>query len=142
MHKKTRRFFKNDIRGKFNKESMVQMKRYIIVGLISFTIEYILFFILYKLLNVWYVFANAVVYAITFWISFLLNRNWSFKSRGNIYRQLILYFLLFIINLFVSSNVIYLLSDKLLISPLYSKVVTMCIIVMWNFIIYKKIIYI
>lgn len=142
MHNKTRRFFKNNIRGKFNKKSIAQIKRYIIVGLISFTIEYILFFILYKILNVWYVFANAVVYAITFWISFLLNRNWSFKSKGNIYRQLILYFLLFVINLFVSSNVIYLLSDKLLISPLYSKVVTMCIIVIWNFVIYKKIIYI
>jgi putative flippase GtrA len=138
----------NDIVSKFqfqnlvNKDSLVQLKRYIIVGLTSFAVEYIMFFVLYKLLNLWYVLSNGIVYAITFWISFLLNRNWSFQSKGKFSRQLVLYLLLFIINLSISSYIIYLLSDKLIINPLFSKILTMGLIITWNFIIYKKIIYI
>ncbi len=119
-----------------------QFIRYVITGGTAFLIEYSLYLVLLKWFKLHYITASVIVYSIIFWFVFLLNRQWSFKSKGNIYRQLMLYLLLFAFNNLVG-NVFLLrfLSETLAIGPVFSPIIKMGIIVIWNFFIYKHIIY-
>lgn len=122
--------------------SIKQFKRYLITGFLSFGIEYALFYLIHKILMLEYLIANVIVYALVFWINFLLNRFWSFNSNKNFLRQLKLYFALFIFNLFAANILLmYLLTDIAGINSLISKIFVMGSIVSWNFILYKKVIY-
>lgn len=122
-------------------EDFQKFKRYVIVGLLSFAIEYGLYTLLFAVLNVNYLLSNMLVYSVTFWFNFLLNRCWSFNARNNLKHQLILYGILFIFNFTVTNVMIYVFSDILGIYPLISKVLIMFAVVSWNFIIYKRVIY-
>lgn len=123
-------------------ESIGQFKRYLTTGFISFGTEYLLYFMLHKLLSVKYMTANIAVYAAVFWLNFLLNRFWSFKSHNSFWRQLMLYSMLFLFNLFaVNILLMFVLTELAGINPLISKIMVMGVIVLWNFILYKKVIY-
>jgi putative flippase GtrA len=149
-------------------ETFSQMKRYVIIGFTGFAIEYFLFNIFNELIFVKfppggyitakeiaekfikdtfervtyrYLLANAIAYVVAFWFNFLLNRFWSFKSKVNIFKQLRQYSALFIFNLIVASALLYFLSDKIGIMPKISKVLVMGMLVCWNFVLYKKVIY-
>ncbi|HHX17239.1 MAG TPA: GtrA family protein [Clostridium sp.] len=149
-------------------ETFSQMKRYVITGFTGFAIEYFLFNIFNELIFVKfppggytpvkeiaerfmkssfergtyrYLFANAIAYVVAFWVNFLLNRYWSFKSKVNIFKQLRQYSILFIFNLIATSALLYFLSDEIGIMPKISKILVMGMVVCWNFILYKKVIY-
>lgn len=122
-------------------EPINQLVRYLITGLASFSMEYILFIVLYKVIGLWYIISHISVYFIVFWFNFLVNRFWSFKSKNDIRVQLFRYGLLFVFNLFAATAIMFILSEVLNISPLISKVLVMGMIVLWNFILYRKIIF-
>ena len=118
-----------------------QFKRYLITGFLSFGVEYALFILLLKVFGVWYMAANALVYIVVFWLNFLMHRFWSFQSKGNAWRQVFLYTILFFINLAAISLLMYVFTGMLGINPMISKVLVMGAVVSWNFILYKKVIY-
>lgn len=122
-------------------KSKKQFIRYLITGVSSFVIEYFLFFLLFKVLSIYELVANTVVITIVFWFNFLMNRHWSFQSKEKLGRQLLMYLALFMFNAVISNLFIYTGVTILEISPLISKVLIMCLIVTWNFVIYKKVIY-
>ncbi|HHV58702.1 MAG TPA: GtrA family protein [Clostridiaceae bacterium] len=124
-----------------NERTFEQFKKYFITGCLSFALEYSIFTLLFQVIRLWYITANTIAYIIIFWFNFLLNRYWSFKSRENIKKQLVLYGCLFFINIFATNGLMYLLSDMAGIPPQISKVLIMGAVVSWNFVIYKKIIY-
>lgn len=121
--------------------SLRQFLKYSVTGAIAAGVEYGAFFVLYKLAGLWFIWANSIGMGSGFFMSFFLNRNWTFRSDGNIYRQLGLYGLIFAINLSVSNVLILLLSGRLQIAPPISKMLIMCLIVSWNFVIYRSVIY-
>ena len=122
-------------------KSKKQFIRYIIIGFSSFILEYLLFFTLFKLIGINELVSSPIAIAVVFWFNYLMNRYWSFKSKGKLGRQLILYLLLFAFNTLISNLFIYGGTNLLQLSPLISKVMIMGLIVLWNFVIYKKIIY-
>lgn len=119
----------------------VQFIRYLISGLLSAGAEFVLLILLTEYAGLWYIASNSIAFASGFWISFLLNRYWSFSSKKHFGRQLVQYSLLFIINLGLSTGFMYLLTTVAGLDYILSKVFVMGLIVLWNFIIYKKIIY-
>ncbi len=122
-------------------KSSGQLIRYLITGISSFVLEYILFYTLFRLLGINEFISNSIALAIVFWFNFLMNRYWSFKSKEKLSRQLILYGLLFTFNISISNLFIYGSSVVLGMSPLISKILIMCLIVIWNFVLYKTVIY-
>lgn len=122
-------------------KTFTQFKRYIAIGVLSFILEYGLFLALYKVVELWYVTANFLVYFAAFWFNFILNRVWTFGSKDSLRKQLVLYGILFSFNMLIITVLIVLFSDTVGFSPPLSKVIVMGIIVPWNFIIYKKVIY-
>lgn len=127
--------------GLFNFKTLIQFIKYCISGLAVAAIEYIAFFVLYKQIGLWHITSNSLAMAIGFLVSFLLNRYWSFKSKANIFRQIAVYGMMFVINLLISNVFMFIFSDNLGVAPPLSKLLVMMMIGMWNFIIYKKVIY-
>lgn len=134
----------------FTPESLAQFLRYIFVGVFCFTIEYTLFIILRNVMTIGEVLVNVIVYTIIFWLNFLLNRFFSFRSKSDFNRQLFLYGLLFFFNLVVGNVLLFsgirsllvLLSGEGSWPVLYlPKILIMFFIISWNFILYKKVIY-
>lgn len=123
-------------------ETAKQLIKYLITGFTAFGIEYSLYVILYKWVGLYYILASMIVYALVFWFSFFVNRIWSFKSTGDVKKQLIQYGLLFFFNLIVSNIFLMkFLTDVIGISALLSPFLKMACVVCWNFLIYKYIIY-
>lgn len=118
-----------------------QFGRYTVTGLLAAGIEYSLLIILTELAELWYIVSNSIAYFAGFWVSFLLNKFWSFKSKGNFYRQLLLYIILFGINLVLTNGIMYFLTSIAGIPYMISKVFVMGCVVLWNFVIFKKVIY-
>ncbi len=134
----------------FTPDSLAQFIRYLIVGVFSFSIEYALFIILRNSLTISELYVNIIVYTFIFWINFLLNKFFSFKSKDNFLRQLFLYGILFFFNLIVGNILLFsgiryllvLLSGEGSWPVLYlPKILIMFFIISWNFILYKKVIY-
>ena len=120
--------------------ALKQFRRYIATGLMAAALEYLVFNIMYHYLEVLYI-PNSTGMAAGFILSFVLNRIWSFESKGNAVKQFCLNLALFCLNLLISNYVIHLLSDRVGMIPALSKVIVMGIIITWNFVIYRKIIY-
>jgi putative flippase GtrA len=134
----------------FTEETFGQFVRYIITGVVSFSIEYTLFIVLRKALPMSEVAVNIMVYTIIFWVNFLLNKFFSFRSRNNFKRQIMLYGILFIFNLVVGNILLFKGIRYLLVLAsgegswpvLYlPKILIMFFIISWNFVLYKKVIY-
>jgi len=118
-----------------------QFLKYLAAGALAFGTEYGLYFFLFRCAGLFFLTANIFAMTAGFAVSFLLNRYWSFRSRDPFFNQLIKYTGLFIINLFLSSSLIYLATKYAGLSPLLSKILVMGLIVLWNYVLYKKIIY-
>lgn len=125
----------------FTEKGFQQLIRYLISGFAAFGLEYLVFFLLYNILLLRLVPSNTIAMLTGFITSFLLNRLWSFQSRGNAWWQLLKTGILFMVNLGLSNGMIYLLTEHGKMEALVSKILVMGMIVAWNFILYKKVIY-
>jgi putative flippase GtrA len=126
---------------KITKNNWRQFCRYLLVGGSSFLLEYGSFYILLELFNVNYLIANSIVYSTVSAINFALNRLWTFRSTNSLSLQISLYLSLLMFNFIASNVMLYILTGQLLIPPLWSKICVMVMVVLWNFVIYKKVIY-
>jgi putative flippase GtrA len=79
---------------RFSRELISQGARFVAVGFLNAVIGLGLFFLLYNLLRVDYVLANAIGYGCGLVNSFVWNKRWTFKSSKNPGRE-IAFFLLF-----------------------------------------------
>jgi putative flippase GtrA len=122
-------------------ESFDQLKRYLITGFSSAAIEISLLYILKDLSGLSVIVSNSIALTIVFWFNFLMNRIWSFKSKNNITRQLVMYGILFVFNLAASDLIMYVLTSLLYLQYLIAKVFAIGAVVTWNFVLYKKVIY-
>ena len=122
-------------------EFVGQFSRYLITGFSSAAIELTLLFVLRDTAGLTVLAANSIALTIVFWFNFLMNRFWSFKSKANIKRQLVMYLVLFVFNLATSDLIMYLLTVKLSLQYLIAKVFAIGAVVCWNFVLYRKVIY-
>lgn len=135
-----KRFKENKYTAEFcNEQTFKQLVRYLVVGFSSFFTEMTLFLLLKQVIG--YIWANRIAITIVFWLNFLLNRLWSFQSKQKITHQLIQYGTLFVINITVSDLMLRWLHGMLGINAVISKIIAVAMVVSWNFIIYKKVIY-
>lgn len=116
-----------------------QSASYIVVGMGTALLELGLFQLLLWL-GVGVVISNVVATVVATGTNFLLNRNVTFQSASNPIRSALLYTLLFICNMAISSLVVSALIDDGVPSALAKGCMQLCVAV-WNFVIYRKIIF-
>jgi len=124
-----------------DKETKTQFVHYVMVGGSAFAVEFLLYALCNELLGLKYYISNAIVYTLKFWMIFLLNRLFTFKSKGIFWRQAARYLALFCFNLALTSLLIYAFTDCLLVDKYISKLLVSCCVVLWNFPLYKHFIY-
>ena len=123
-----------------SKKTLFQAIKYLIVGGSSAVIELVLFQLLSAVFAIPLAVANVTAVVVSTVFNFLVNRNVTFKSTSNLLRSLVLYLILFALNTTFSTVAISLLAAHG-VYPLVAKVCTMACIVLWNFVLYKKIIF-
>ena len=118
--------------------------KYICVGIVSIIVDYGLLLLFYRALGVPLEAATAAAFIIGLVVNFMLNRLWSFNAkpgRRNAIRQVVLYGILVLLNTLFTVFVVGLASDQWNIPPEISKPVCVLITTVWNYILYKKIIF-
>ena len=124
-----------------SRDNIQQFLKYGVTGGLAFILEYSTFYILSSIIGLWYIWSNSIAMIFGFAISFTLNRYWSFKSTANPIKQLIKYGILFLVNLGISNLLMMLFIDVFDMKSMISKFITISILICWNFVIYKKIIF-
>lgn len=85
--------------------------------------------------------ANTAAVITGFIYSFILNRTWAFKSKGNALKQIILMIILLALNTFISNEAISFMGRTMNIPFAIAKPIMQLAVAVWNYFIYDKIIY-
>ena len=117
-----------------------QFMKYIFVGGLTALLELMLFAIFRLIAFFDIALSNIIAVTTATLCNFFLNRGWSFKANSNIFRNLILYVFLFLINLSFSTYAIAFMVKAGMVDVV-AKLVTMILITLWNFVLYRKVIF-
>ena len=93
-------------------------------------------------LGVWYIGASLISGALAFFTAFLLHKYVVYKKRSTFMKHLLRYFVIDMCNLSVITFFLYVLVHFLAIDPLPAKLLAIAPVVLWNFFIYKFVVYI
>ena len=122
------------------KNEIIRILKYLFVGGSSALVELILFQLLFSFAGFSLVTANLTAIVVSTIYNFLLNRSWSFGQKQWSFRSVVLYIALFCFNSVFSSVFISVVSSIGVI-PIVSKIISMACIVLWNYVLYKRVIF-
>ena len=120
--------------------------RYGIVGVLGALLDYGIFRTVYRALapsmpEFSKALANAAGMIVGGIFCYILNRLWSFRAGGSVVQQFTAYATLTVLNIFLSSGLIYLLGAVTNFPTNLCKVIAMVVIFFWNYIINRFIIF-
>lgn len=119
----------------------IRIAKYFVSGLAAAAIDWIVYFVATRLLDVSPVPANIVsVLAGGTW-AFLVNKFWSFEARKNTAQQSRRFAALFIFNYLFQQYGFYIAITHLGFHDLFAKLVLIAMMVSWNFLLYKYWVY-
>lgn len=129
-----------ELRDKLDKKRIVQILTYLAVGGGTALLELVIFSVLYYALLLDPAVSNVIAVLIATATNFLLNGTVTFRGSSNLLRSVILYILLFLFNTcfstFTISNFV-----SVGLPALGVKLFTMVCIVIWNYVLYKKVVF-
>lgn len=117
-----------------------QAMSYLLVGGSSALIELVLFQGLYAMAHLSVAPANIIAVIASTVFNFTVNHSVTFKSTGNPLRSLMLYLILFAFNMTFSTLAISWLVG-FGVHSILAKLATMVCITLWNFVLYRKVIF-
>ena len=126
--------------GTREKKTFLQAAKYLAVGGSSAALELAIFQLLSAGAGMAPGCANVIAVVASTVFNFLANKNVTFKSTANPLRSFMLYIVLFAFNATFSTACISLLAQHG-VYPLLAKVATMACIVLWNFVLYKRVVF-
>ena len=121
-----------------------QLLKYIVSGGIAFCSEYVAFYGLYVVFHWPLLAANTISFGLGVIISFTVNKLWTFGGtphKSAAHRQLGMYIMLAIINACFVNVAVWGLRNAG-VDPRIGKLVVMLVIPVWNYFIFKKVIFI
>lgn len=119
---------------------LTQGKRYIAVGLASALLELVIFLLLYQFAHITATWASPISLLCSTALNFTLSKNWSFKGGSSMMRSFGLYIILLCANsIFTSIATQFLVECGL--PALFAKLLTMGCVVVWNFFLYRKVVF-
>ncbi len=93
-------------------------------------------------ISVWYIYASIISGIIGFLTAFLLHKYVVFKEKNTFMRHLGRYFVVDMINLSIVTGLLYVLVDLWSIDPMPAKFIALAPVVLWNFFVYKFVVYV
>jgi putative flippase GtrA len=116
--------------------------KYLLTGGGSFIFEYGSFLLLMWAFHM-LVFANVISFIVGLLVSFYIQHAWTFKTdyKHTKRRQFASYLTLALINIVLTSQVVYALVTFIGMAPALAKIVSMALMVTWNFAILNRVIF-
>ncbi len=117
--------------------------RYVISGGSAAAVTIGTLYICTSKLHIWYLYSSVIAYCFGVCVSFTLQKFWTFShhSLENIHNEMVLYFLIMIVNLGVNSLLIYFFVDVLKIQYLIAGLLAAGLIAIFSFPVYKKFVF-
>ena len=115
--------------------------RYLVTGGLAALVEYSSFVLLVYVLAVGVIPAHMISLYAGFLVSFFVNRNWSFRSRGRMSLQFLGSNGLLAVNMALSAWLLDELVDRTHASVLLCKVLVMACVCLWNFVVFRWLIF-
>lgn len=114
--------------------------RFSIVGGIATIIDFVCLYIFKEFLNFNVILANTLSFIISVTYNYIASITWVFDTNKNKNKkiQFILFIIFSIVGLIINNIILYILTDKLNIYYLISKVVATLIVMIFNFVTRKK----
>lgn len=107
--------------------------RFLIIGAISTILNYSIFLLLYKILQVHYIPAFIVGYSFGVCFSYVLNKRWTFGSEKKHGRELTLYIAVYVTTLLIGTILLHLLVENVRTNPLFASVLVIGVTTVANF---------
>ena len=120
-----------------------QITRYIISGGTAAAFNLGILYLLTNYLAVWYLSSAVLAYIISFFISFFLQKLWTFRdnSTERIHKQLAIYFMIALFGLGFNTLLMYCLVDILHIWYMLAQVIIGFILAFFNFLFYRSFVF-
>ena len=108
-------------------------------GLLAAALEFLSFFLIFYIIGASLYVAQPVSFVVGLAISFSINRSWVFMRKDKTYSRLMLYAAVALCNIYISTYLILMFEEYI---PAFSaKIAVMGCVALWNYIIFKKIIF-
>lgn len=116
-----------------------QITKYTISGGTGAAVHLSVLYLLTKVVGVWYILSTSIAFIIAFFVSFTLQKYWTFKMNefANISNQLIKYFFVGVINLFLNAGLMYVLVDVFHLWYMLAQIIVLAFIGGVSFLVYK-----
>ncbi len=121
---------------------IINIIKYIFSGGTSFLINILIFWILTKTTNIWYVYASVISFILSTFVGYNLHKKITYIDRSKTeIKTVFVYYILNIINISMNAFLIFIFVEYLNIFKLISLILSNTLISIYSFIIYKKIIF-
>ncbi|MEK9184817.1 MAG: GtrA family protein, partial [Patescibacteria group bacterium] len=126
-----------------NKLTQHLLFRYIISGGTAAFVDLVLLYILNTVFDIHYIFASIVAFIMAFFVSFILQKFWTFKnhSQENIHQQILMYFSASLFGLGLNTLLMYIFVDYFHLIVILSQIFAGILVACCSFFISKKLIF-
>lgn len=120
-----------------------KISRYLFAGGLGAGINFVIYLILLKGFQVWYLLASIIAFCLALIAGFYLQKYWTFKntSKVNIKKQVFLYLALSLINLGINVLLMLLFVETFNLDKILAKVFSLGALALWSYFIYQKLIF-
>lgn len=120
-----------------------QIIKYLIAGGTSTSVDLTIYYFLTYYAGLWYIVSSISSFIIAFWISFGLQKFWTFRDKNtkNMMKQTYLYFFVAIVNLGINTLLVYFFVDYVHIHKFISKIFANILIATESFFVYRHFIF-
>lgn len=117
--------------------------KYIVSGGSAAIVDIFFLYVFTDIVGLWYVLSAILAFIIAFFVSFLLQKYWTFgdKSNHNIHRQGLLYLFISLLNLCLNTALVYFFTDIVTLHYLLSQFITGIILAFSSYFIYKRFVF-
>lgn len=124
-------------------KSKVQFIKYVVAGGIATVHDFVALYILTEFFQIYYLISATLAFTIGISINYFLSIKWVFNNRKftNIYHEIMTFVLISLIGLILNNLILWILTESFLIFYIYSKAMATVIVLLWNYLAKKSIIF-
>jgi len=125
------------------REKLEKITRYVIAGGTGALINFLIYFVMLQVFNVWYLLSSICSFTLSIFAGFYLQKYFTFRnsSKDYIYKQMYLFFSFSLINLLINVILLVFFVEILGINQLVAKVLTLGIIAIGSFFVYQNFVF-
>ena len=116
-----------------------QLIKYGIIGCFCVGIDFIVYWLLVQIVKMPYLYANIISVHCGIFVSFFLNRQFTFKVKNKTLLRFISFYIIGLTGLAISSGLLFFLVEKIELNELVSKAFTVIVVALIQFLLNKYI---